>query len=116
MTKKEMMSRIQKAINNYCLDEYNKAVEEFETECRTINGVDTKQLRTCNATVFTTTNYYILRSYNTIVAVINRNTDTLYDVLRIVYGYTATSAQHIAKFNHDYCQGKWECTGRLVAR
>lgn len=116
MTKKEMMIRIQKAINNYCLDEYNKAVKEFETECRTIDGVDTKRLRSCSATVFTTTNYYILRSYNTIVAVINRNTDTLYDVLRIVYGYTATSAQHIAKFNHDYCQGKWECTGRLVAR
>ena len=32
----------------------------------------------------------------------NRYTGICYDVLRLVYGYTSTSAQHIAKFRHDY--------------
>lgn len=44
--------------------------------------------------------FTILWSYNTAVAVYDRTTDTLYDILRGVYGYTATSAQHIAKFRH----------------
>lgn len=42
----------------------------------------------------------VLWSYNTAVAVYEKSTDTLYDVLRAVYGYTATSAQHIAKFRN----------------
>lgn len=44
--------------------------------------------------------FTILWSYNTAVAVYDKSTDTLYDILRGVYGYTATSAQHIAKFRH----------------
>lgn len=75
-----------------------------------------KRLRSCSAKVFTTNNYYILQSYQTIIAVIDRNTDTLYDFLRIAYGYTNTSAQHIAKFNHDYCRGSWGCRERYTAR
>ena len=42
----------------------------------------------------------VLWSYNTAVAVYDKTNDTLYDVLRAVYGYTATSAQHIAKFRN----------------
>lgn len=57
-----------------------------------------------------------LRSYKTIIAVIDHETDTLYDFLRYVYGYTATSAHHIAKFNHDYCNGSWGCENRLTYR
>ena len=60
--------------------------------------------------------YYVLRSYRTIVAAIDVRTDTLYDFLRYVYGYTSTSAQHIAKFDHDYGNGKWGCTNRLTYR
>lgn len=44
--------------------------------------------------------FTLLWSYNTAVAVYDKSTDTLYDVLRAVYGYTATSAKHIAKFRH----------------
>lgn len=44
--------------------------------------------------------FTVLWSYNTAVAVYDKTNDTLYDVLRAVYGYTATSAQHIAKFRH----------------
>lgn len=58
------------------------------------------RLRTCNAKVATFSDYTILVSYNTLVAFIKD--DVLYDVLRYNYGYTATSARHIAKFAHDY--------------
>ena len=67
------------------------------------------RLRNCTAWVAETENYIWLRSYNTIVAFIVKSTDTLYDILRYVYGYTSTSAQHIAKFRHDYGEGKWGC-------
>lgn len=61
-----------------------------------------EQLNNCKATVYDTQNYYILKSYNTVVAAIDKNTDTCYDWLRLVYGYTATSAQHISKFMKKY--------------
>ena len=60
------------------------------------------RLRHCNAVVYFTKNYFLLRSYRTTVAVINRNSGEAADVLRGVYGYTATSAQHIRKFFQDY--------------
>lgn len=79
-----------------------------------------KQLRSCSATAFdivdNTTGavlYHGLRSYNTIVAFIDVQTDTLYDVLRMVYGYTSTSAQHISKFSKDYGAGRWGCANML---
>lgn len=50
------------------------------------------------------THWIALRSYNTVVCVACYDTDhkrlIIYDVLRWVYGYTATSAHHIAKFRH----------------
>ena len=65
-----------------------------------------KRLRSCSADVLETPNFFILRSYNTVVAVIDKLTGNTWDVLRMVYGYTATSAQHIAKFTADYGNGK----------
>ena len=47
--------------------------------------------------------WVLLRSYSTIVAAYNADTDEFFDFLRLVYGYTATSAQHIAKFR-NYCR------------
>lgn len=44
--------------------------------------------------------FTVLWSYKTAIAVYDKSTDTLYDILRGVYGYTATSAQHIAKFRN----------------
>ena len=82
-----------------------------------------KRLRSCSAEVAPVIDsetgellYYVLRSYRTIVAIIDIKTDTLYDFLRYVYGYTSTSAQHIAKFDKDYGMGKWGCTNRLTYR
>lgn len=81
---------------------------------------NSKQLRSCSATVFDIVDnatgkvlYHGLRSYNTIVAFIDVQTDTLYDVLRLVYGYTSTSAQHISKFARDYGSSKWGCVNTL---
>ena len=102
----------QKLINERCMVAYDNAIEEMENE----GIIDVKRLRSCSAVVIETDNYYILRSYSTIIAVIDKTFDTLYDVLRVVYGYTNTSRQHIAKFDKDYGSGSWGCTERLTAR
>lgn len=73
--------------------------------CKSLRVRDKEQqLRHCKATYgFTEDNEFIyLRSYNTIVCIIDRNTGEAVDVLRTEYGYTATSAQHIAKFLKDF--------------
>ena len=82
-----------------------------------------RRLRSCSAEVAPIIDcetgellYYVLRSYRTIVAAIDVRTDTLYDFLRYVYGYTATSAQHISKFSQDYGNGKWGCAHSLTYR
>lgn len=69
---------------------------------------DVRQLRNCKAKVITYTvhgdDYIGLMSYNTVVAFITPD-GTMVDMLRDVYGYSATSAQHIAKFRNDYPHG-----------
>ena len=82
-----------------------------------------KRLRSCSAEVAPVIDaetgeliYYVLRSYNTIVAAIDLSNDTLYDFLRYVYGYTSTSAHHIANFSQDYGRAKWGCANRLTYR
>lgn len=106
MTKREN----QALCNQICVEVFENAMAELTSDCKY------KRLRTCKAVVVETENYYILQSYRTTVAVIDKSTDTLYDVLRYVYGYTSTSAQHISKFEKDYCRGKWNCEMRLTYR
>ena len=101
------MTKAEKTLNNeIVIREFAKADYEYSKEC---DHSSAPRLRNCTAWVYETSNYYFLRSYNTIVAFIDKETDTCYDVLRYVYGYTSTSAQHIAKFRHDYGSGKWGC-------
>lgn len=83
--------------------------EKARAELELVNFCNVTRLRTCQAYVYETTNYYWLKSYGTFVAFIDKTTDTCYDILRMVYGYTATSSQHIAKFRHDYGQEKFGC-------
>ena len=85
-----------------------------------------KKLRSCKATY----NYLInaktgeiegaiLTSYSTPVALIKIQGSyrTEYDVLRWVYGYTATSCQHISKFFKDVLPGfAKDHTVRIVYR
>lgn len=68
-------------------------------------GASIEQLNHCQAMVLETQNYLLLRSYQTIVAAIDKSTGNCYDWLRLVYGYTATSAQHIRKFATQYGNG-----------
>ena len=95
------MNMKQEQANEMCLDVYRKAFDEYH------NGEsNVSRLRKCSAEVYETAGYFLLRSYRTLVAVIEKSTGNTYDVLRVVYGYTATSAQHIAKFSNDYGNGK----------
>lgn len=84
----------------------NKIVLEAIDECKVqklfLNRRDCKQLRRCQAWVYEDDNYAVLRSYNTIIAFIDKRTNRFFDFLRYVYGYTATRAQHISKFRSDY--------------
>lgn len=59
---------------------------------------DFVRLNKCTAETCRTSEFEVLRSYNTIVALYHIKTGFLFDILRREYRYTATSAQHIAKF------------------
>lgn len=114
-----MRKEEQKAINLKVVANYNRAIDQLpEKALSYLNGKQLKEsgaerLRSCQAWVWETEEYYVLQSYETFVAVIEKSTDTCYDALRYVYGYTSTSAQHIAKFRHDYGSGKWGCEKEL---
>lgn len=82
----------------------SKVSEMTELAKKTLDSksywMNSKPLRSCSATVYDFGDTQILRSYNTVVALIKNG--VCYDFLRKVYGYTATSAQHISKFCNDY--------------
>ena len=104
-----MKKEMQKAINEKVLS----VIDSFNNHNELTTLRNCERLRTCSARVFETDRFYVLQSYNTIIALIDKETDTLYDFLRYVYGYTATSAQHINKFEKDYGNGKWGCAGGI---
>ena len=102
-------------INELCREKLAAALKEINSDTKT------KRLLSCTATVYDTKSYYILKSYDTFIACIEKSTDTLYDALRVVYGYTATSAKHISKFNHGpvyggYSGGDYGCKQVFTAR
>ena len=86
----------QKEINEQAYKIFDDAVVEL----RRHHPID--RLRSCRAYVHDTPNFYVLQSYNTLIACIDKRTGILVDVLRTEYCYTATSAQHITKFASDY--------------
>lgn len=96
-------------------------LEAFRNSTHPMTYEESRPLRSCSARVNCMTDtetgevlYAVLTSYNTVVAIIDYATDTLYDFLRYVYGYTSTSAQHISKFSKDYGIGKWGCAHVLT--
>ena len=105
------MTRKEQAHINSMVDQF---VDRFNNESPEL--VRSEKLRSCHARVYIYDDYILLESYRTMVAGIDRKTDTLYDFLRMVYGYTSTSAQHIAKFSHDYGAGKCGCSARYTWR
>lgn len=86
----------QQIINNAA----HLALNEYENQNGNMKKVG--RLRTCQATVYENERYIVLISYTTTVAFIDKQAGKLYDILRLVYGFTSTSAQHIAKFRQDY--------------
>lgn len=94
--------QVQEAVNFCVKKNFQSAVNELID-----NGyLSQKRLRSCTAWVYETENYYILKSYETFIASVNKENDKLFDALRMVYGYTSTSVQHISKFWHDYGYGE----------
>lgn len=93
-----------------------KCCTEQKMRLKNVTETEWHRLRSCQAYVANIDNISVLRSYDTIIAVIDYTTDTLYDFLRYVYGYTATSSQHIAKFDHDYGNGYCGCENCLTYR
>ena len=91
MTRREQLST-----NEYC----EREIPVLSAELGKVLSV--RRLRKCQAYVYETDSYYILKSYSTVVAFIRKGDCECFDILRMVYGYTATSAQHIAKFRNDY--------------
>lgn len=98
MTKKEQIA------DNAIVEQY---IDDINAEISVYGLSYVARLRSCNAYVYRTPHFTVLRSYNTMVAAVYQATPTaapmFIDFLRCVYGYTSTSAQHIAKFKHDYC-------------
>lgn len=92
-------------VNDQIMLHLNTAIDEIKT-----SDLPCRRLRTCSAWVFETENYYVLKSYNTFIACIHKSSDILFDGLRIVYGYTSTSGQHIRKFSKDYGKAQYGVT------
>ncbi len=95
-------------VNNECL----KAIEKFNS-LNDKEYFNRQRLDYCSAYTYETKNYICLISYHTLIAFIDRETGILYDVLRYVYGYTATSGKHVAKFRNYFSHSK-ELTYRYV--
>lgn len=102
MTKKQ-----KEFTNRYALDLWDMC--DTVINQGTVQELWSKRLAYCRATVIcygydNKPCIYMLKSYDTIVACVIVNNTMVYgvDMLRKVYGYTATSAQHIAKFFSHY--------------
>lgn len=97
-TKKSIQNALQKKENTTVksfLARFNKAGID-------LYNATSKPLRSCSARVYETERYTILRSYSTIIAAYDKKTNKYYDFLRYVYGFTATSSYHLAKFRSDF--------------
>lgn len=86
--------------NTMSRTEYENKIGFAFEQLRDSNSITWNRLNYCSAWIAETENYIFLKSYRTIVAVYNKHTQTLYDILRVEYGYTSTSSQHISKFRH----------------
>ena len=95
MTKKEMQKIDKEMVENV----WEKAKKVWISDKDRHNGVE--RLDYCQAMTCQKSGYTFLISYNTIVAFVDES-GNMYDVLRLVYGYTATSAKHIAKFRNKF--------------
>ena len=78
------------------------------------NGKKRCKLYSCNAEILECNGSLVLVSYDTPIAVFVQGDMALYDCLRVVYGYTATSSQHISKFKKWLAENNY--TVKFVVR
>lgn len=95
MTKKDM----QKLENQLVENAWEKAKKVWYNAPKRLEEFE--RLNYCQAKTYQTSGYSFLISYNTIVAFVD-DSGNLYDVLRLVYGYTATSTMHITRFKNKF--------------
>lgn len=91
MTKREMQVKI----NQEVLSNWAQVKEVWES---IPDNVTATRIDYCQCGYIAWGSYAFLVSYSTLVAYIDSD-GVLVDILRLVYGYTATSAKHIAKFH-----------------
>lgn len=91
-----MKKSAQIAINNSVISAYETWLFSREPV------ISVRRLNYCNAHILETANYYVLRSYETDIAIIDKRTNVMYEFLRYVYAYTSISHQHIQKFERFY--------------
>lgn len=117
----------QQDINNIAYKHFLKALNELPKEARSnlnkrqLKQAGARQLRSCTAWVWETPHYYVLQSYETFIACIEKASDICCDVLRTEYGYTATSAKHVSIFRKGKCYGgyssaPWGCDTTLTTK
>ena len=95
MTKRE----IQKLENQLVEKAWEKAKKVWTNSSKDIDELE--RLDYCQAWTYQTRGYSFLVSYSTLVAFIDDN-GNMFDVLRLVYGYTTTRAKHISKFRNKF--------------
>lgn len=89
---------MQVKINREVLSSWEQAKKVWNT---IPDGVTVTRIDYCKCGYVRCGSYIFLISYNTLVAYIQGD-GVLFDILRLVYGYTATSAKHIAKFRNKF--------------
>lgn len=91
--------------------EINQIIEsEYEGMRQTLRECTKSRigrLYSCKADMWYSGRYIILYSYESIVAFYNTTNGRLIDNLRMTYGYTVTSAQHITKFHKWLTENNW---------
>ena len=103
MTKKEMQK-----IENEMVEKALEKAPKIWIKVGKNLGYATR-LDYCQAWVYQKNGYTFLISYNTVVAFIDES-GNMFDVLRLGYGYTTTSAKHISKFRsmfHHVSEHTW---------
>ena len=106
MNKKMIDQMVENEKVNTILNERDNMLYSKTVAHQTLN-----RLNSCQARTYEEGYFAVLISYNTEVACIDMRTGICYDYLRKVYGYTATSAQHISKF-----MKKFEATQKVTYR
>ena len=106
-----MLKENQKAINGICR-EREKAVSK---ELSSIDKIKWKQIDNCQAWYTETENYYILKSYETVIACISKNNSYCYNFMHYVFDFSclefgnryskrpgATSSNHVRRLCKIY--------------